>query len=274
MTWIKRIFDFYLDASIHVALAISSLVHITALTLNINVPTALYFFIFFGSICCYNFVKYGVEAEKYILVANRYHKNIQFFSLGCLFVAFYQVFFLSERVLIGLLVLGGITGLYALPVLPKNKNFRSLSGLKILIVATVWAGTTVILPVISENEAISWNVKVETLQRFLLLLILMIPFEIRDIQYDSPELKTLPQRAGIKGSKWIGVCWAILFFATTFLKHDFDAASVYAKAVLFIILLVVLFLTKLNQGKYFSSFWVEAIPIFWWIILLIGRADF
>jgi hypothetical protein len=274
MTWIKRIFDFYLDASIHVALAISSLVHITALTLNINVPTALYFFIFFGSICCYNFVKYGVEAEKYILVANRYHKNIQFFSLGCLFVAFYQVFFLSERVLIGLLVLGGITGLYALPVLPKNKNFRSLSGLKILIVATVWAGTTVILPVISENEAISWNVKVETLQRFLLLLILMIPFEIRDIQYDSPELKTLPQRAGIKGSKWIGVCWAILFFATTFLKHDFGAASVYAKAVLFIILLVVLFLTKLNQGKYFSSFWVEAIPIFWWIILLIGRADF
>jgi hypothetical protein len=274
MTWIKRIFDFYLDASIHVAFAILCLVHITALTLNINIPKALYLFIYFGSITCYNFVKYGVEAEKYILVATRYHKNIQFFSLGCFLVALYQVFFLSEAVIIGLLVLGLITGLYALPVLPKHKNFRSLSGFKILIVATVWAGTTVILPVLSQDEAITLNVKVETLQRFLFVLILLIPFEIRDMKYDSTELRTLPQRFGIKGAKLIGIGWAVLFFGSSFLMSDFDVVSIYAKAILFIILLVLLFLTNLNQGKYFSSFWVEAIPIFWWSILLVGKGYF
>ena len=271
MTLIKRIFDFYLDASIHVALAIFSLVHVTALTLNINVPQELYVFIFFGSIGCYNFVKYGVEAKKYILVANRYHKNIQFFSFGCLLFAFYQLFFLSERVIVALLILAAITGLYALPVLPRHKNFRSLSGLKILIVATVWAGTTVILPAISQLEVISWNVKIETFQRFMMVLILMVPFEIRDLKYDSAALKTLPQRVGVKGAKLIGWSWAIIFYAATFLKTDLDVTNVVVKSILFIILLAVIFRTELNQKKYFSSFWVESIPLFWWVLIMIGK---
>ena len=274
MTIIKKIFDFYLDASIHVALAIFSLVHVTALTLNINVPLELYFFIFFGSISCYNFVKFGVEAEKYILVANTYHKNIQFFSFGCLLVAGYQLFFLSERVFIGLFILAAITGLYALPVLPKNKNFRSFSGLKILIVAAVWAGATVILPAISVLDDISWNVKVEALQRFLFVLILLVPFEIRDLKYDSATLKTLPQRVGVKGAKIIGYSWTILFYAATFLKTDLDTAHIIVKTILFLVLMLMIFKTKLDQQKYFSSFWVEAIPLFWWLLFVIDKKYF
>jgi hypothetical protein len=271
MALIKRIFDFYLDASIHLALAIFSLVHVTALTLNINVPQELYIFIFFGSIGCYNFVKYGVEAEKYILVANRYHKNIQFFSFGCLLIAFYQMFLLSERVLISLFVLIAITGLYALPVLPKHKNFRSLSGLKILIVATVWAGTTVILPAISQLEVITWNVKVEVFQRFMLVLVLLVPFEIRDLKYDSVALKTLPQRVGVKGAKIIGYSWSIIFYAATFLKTNLDFISVGVNTILLLVLLGIILKTELNQKKYFSSFWVEAIPLFWWLIIIVGN---
>lgn len=270
MTVVKKIFDFYLDASIHVSLGIFSLVHVTALTLNINVSKELYFFIFFGSIACYNFVKFGVEAEKYFLVTNTYQKNIQFFSLGCLLVAGYQLLFLSERVFVGLLILAAITGLYALPVLPKHKNFRSLSGLKILIVAAVWAGTTVILPVLSELGAITWNVKVETVQRFLFVLILLVPFEIRDLKYDSLILKTLPQRVGVKGAKNIGYIWIGLFYAATFLKTDFNTQHFIVKTLLSLILVIVVYYTKKDQGKYFSSFWVEAIPLLWWLMFVIS----
>ena len=271
MSLINKIFDFYLDASIHVALGIFSLVHVTALTLNISVPLELYFFIFFGSISCYNFVKFGVEAQKYILVANTYQKNIQFFSFGCLLVAGYQLFFLSERVFVGLLILAAITGLYALPVLPKNKNFRSFSGLKILIVAAVWAGTTVILPAISQLDTISWNVKVETFQRFLFVLILLVPFEIRDLKYDNAVLKTLPQRVGVKGAKMIGYGWAILFYLITFLKTDMDRTHIVVKTILFLVLMLVIFKTELNQKKYFSSFWVEAIPLLWWLLFVVSN---
>ncbi|MDF4221351.1 hypothetical protein PXC01_07125 [Maribacter sp. M208] len=268
---IKKIFDFYLDASIHVALAIFSLVHVTALTLNINVPFELYCFIFFGSISCYNFIKFGVEAEKYILVANTYQKNIQFFSLGCLLVAAYQLFFLSEKVLISLFVLAAITGLYALPVLPRHKNFRSFSGLKILIVAAVWAGATVVLPSISVLNEISWNIKVETLQRFFFVLVLLVPFEIRDLKYDNVALKTLPQRVGFKRTIVIGYLWAIFFYTLTFLKLDVDLNYIAVKTIVFIILMVMLYKTELDQKRYFSSFWVEAIPLFWWLVFLLSK---
>ncbi|SIQ25794.1 UbiA prenyltransferase family protein [Maribacter ulvicola] len=271
MALLKKIFDFYLDASIHVALAIFSLVHVTALTLDINVPIELYFFIFFGSISCYNFVKFGVEAQKYILVVNTYHKNIQFFSFGCLLVAGYQLFFLPERVMVGLFVLTAITGLYALPVLPKHKNFRSFSGLKILIVAAVWAGTTVVLPAVSELDVISWNVKVETVQRFLFVLVLLIPFEIRDLKYDSPALKTLPQRLGVRGTKIIGYVWAILFYIATFLKTELEFAQIIVKTVLVLMVILVIYFTKINQKKYYASFWVEAIPLFWWLLFIAGK---
>lgn len=219
-------------------------------------------------------MKYGVEAEKYILVANMYHKNIQFFSFICLLVAGYNLFFLPERVFIGLIFLAAITGLYALPVLPKHKNFRSLSGLKILIVATVWAGTTVILPVLSHTEDILWNVKVETLQRFLFVLIVLVPFEIRDLKYDRPELKTLPQRIGVYRTKLIAIVWVILFFSGTFLKTDCDLIDLTVTGLVSIVLIVALVLTKLDQGKYFASFWVEAIPLFWWVLVLLEKNCF
>ncbi|MEH6761425.1 hypothetical protein [Maribacter arcticus] len=178
---------------------------------------------------------------------------------------------LSEKVLISLFVLIAITGLYALPVLPKHKNFRSLSGLKILIVATVWAGTTVILPAISQLEVITWNVKVESFQRFMLVLVLLVPFEIRDLKYDSVALKTLPQRVGVKGAKIIGYSWSIIFYAATFLKTNLDFISVGVNTILLLVLLGIILITELNQKKYFSSFWVEAIPLFWWLLIIVGN---
>ncbi|MDO1513552.1 hypothetical protein Q2T41_12895 [Maribacter confluentis] len=269
MAWFKRVFDFYLDASIHVAFAVLSLMYITALTVNINVDFHLYCFVFFGTIGCYNFVKYGVEAHKYILVANRYHKNIQFFSIICTLIAIYHSLFLSKQVFMGLLVLGGITALYALPVLPRHRNFRSLSGFKILIVALVWAGTTVILPVYSETSQIDYDIQLETVQRFLLVLVLLVPFEIRDLKYDHSDLKTLPQRLGVVGARRIGYVWVLLFYTITFLKSNVEPTLIISNTVFGLLLLLALYRSKKNQSKYYASFWVEALPIIWWTIVVL-----
>ena len=271
MTWIRRIFDFYLDASIHVALAIICLVEVTGISLNIKVPNSLIIFVFFSALSCYNFVKYGVEAEKYILVANSYHKNIQFFSLGSLIVAFFQLFHLSEEIWIALFILGAITGLYALPVLPKHKNFRSFSGLKILIVATVWAGTTVLLPVISRKIGLTWDVWVESVQRIFLVLALLVPFEIRDLKYDDAELKTLPQRLGVNRTKIIGVLWTFSFLSLSFVMEDEPMLVLYSKLVLAFVLVILILRTPVDQGRYYASFWVEALPIFWLGFLWLGK---
>jgi len=269
MRWLKRIFDFYLDASIHVALAIYALLQVTFEILNIPSDYHLSFFLFFGSISCYNFIKYGVEAEKYILVANQYHRGIQFFSLIALGFAAYHGYFLSLEVWAGIGGLTFLTALYALPVLPKAKNLRSWGGLKILVVALVWAGATVLLPVISSDLRITWDISIETFQRFVLILILLVPFEIRDLAYDNVELRTLPQRYGVTTTKIWGGFATLLFFFSTFLIDDLSSIALVHKGILFLILGITIFVTKRNQSKYFASFWVEAIPIFWWGLMLV-----
>tara|TARA_R110000868_G_scaffold170545_1_gene405852 strand:- start:21 stop:845 length:825 start_codon:yes stop_codon:yes gene_type:complete len=269
MKLIKQLFDFYIDASVHVAFAVLALLEATFILLNIPSGIHLDFFVFFGTISAYNFVKYGVEAEKYILVATRYHKNIQIFSILALFLAAYHVFYLSKEALIFLGVMVFLTGLYAIPILPHTKNLRNLGGLKIFIVALVWAGTTVLLPVYEINRAISWDIVIETIQRFVLVLILLVPFEIRDLAYDSPELKTMPQRFGVSTTRIIGSIGTVVFFALTFLKDDLKPLEIIGKGVLFLLLGFTMLLTTKKQHSYFSSFWVEAIPIFWWGILLV-----
>ena len=267
MKLLRGVFDFYLDASVHVALAIFSLVLTTTILLNIPVDWHLTYFILFGSIASYNFIKYGAEAEKYILVANRYHKNIQWFSFMALVIAIYHAFYLSLQLWIGVGVLLLLTGLYALPVLPQTKNLRSLGLVKILLVALVWAGTTVILPVIAVQEEVSCDVSIEAIQRFLMTLVLILPFEIRDLKYDKIQLKTFPQRYGYLNTKVFGIVISFVLFGLTFLKDSLSHLEIIGKGFLLLLLIFILLITKRDQRKYFASFWVEAIPIFWLAIL-------
>jgi hypothetical protein len=41
------------------------------------------------------------------------------------------------------------------------------------------------------------------------------------------------------------------------------------KGILFLAVAIVLLATPRQQSKYFASFWVEAMPIFWWLVLLL-----
>ncbi|WP_281542420.1 hypothetical protein [Maribacter aestuarii] len=274
MRWLNRIFNFYLDASIHVALAVFSLVQVTCLTFNISSDHHFSWFLFFGTISVYNFIKYGVEAEKYFLVANQYHKSIQIVSFVALGFAIYHGYFLKTSIWFGIFLLVFLTGLYAIPVLPTAKNLRSLGGLKIFVVALVWSGATVILPSLTQSDIISWDIWIDTLQRFLFVLILIIPFEIRDLKYDHESLRTLPQRYGIARTKIMGSFLVLIFFFSTFLKDQIPIFDVVGKGILFLLLGILMFITRKNQSKYFASFCVEGIPILWYLIIITMKQYF
>ncbi|MCK0156174.1 hypothetical protein MWU65_03225 [Cellulophaga sp. F20128] len=264
MKLIKRLFNFYIDASIHVALSVFCLLEITALLLNVSINQNLAFFIFFGTIACYNFIKYGVEAKKYVLVANKYHKSIQLVSVVALIIAGYFASFLNIEVWYGIAVLLVFIAFYALPVLPNARNLRSFGGLKIFMVAIVWAGTTVILPVLSSDmHVITWDVWIESFQRFIIVLVLLVPFEIRDLAFDAPELHTLPQKFGVSNTKTVASLCVLVLFFSTFLKEEVTKLDSIAKGILFLALGVLMYFTRRVQSKYFASFWIEAIPIFW-----------
>ena len=263
MRTIKFLFNLYLDASLHVALAVASLTAITYQLLEISFNFSLLGFVFFATVVCYNFVKYGVEAHKYLVVSNRYHKIIQILSFISFGLAMYFLWHLAITVWIAVAGLGLISTLYAVPMLPNAKNLRSLGGFKIYVIALVWTGFTVLIPVLNVQWELSWDLGVLCLQRFILVLVLILPFEIRDMRWDDQALKTLPQVIGPKKTQNLGLILLGVFFLLTFLKDNLLREEIWLRLIL-ILFLAPLFLTdQRKQSKYFSSFWVEGIPILW-----------
>ena len=181
----------------------------------------------------------------------------------------YFAFALSRNAILIILGLGLLTFLYTIPFFPKNyiekntKNLRAISGLKIYIIAMVWAVTVVLFPLVEANYTIDNDVIITLLQRFLFVIIVMLPFEIRDMKNDSLKLLTIPQQIGVKRTKQIGIVLLLVFFMLEYLKDELVLNSVYTLGVVTLITLLLLIGSRVNQGKYYSAFWVESIPVFW-----------
>ena len=277
MQIIKQILDFYINASIHVALAVCSLCWITNLEFGLTTDWALLCFVFFAAVTGYNFVKYFGLAKFHHRQLSPWLRFIQIFSMFCFMSLLYFGFQLNNQVMWLLLGLGVITFLYAVPLLPtswfvdKGKNLRSISGLKVYIIALVWAIVVVILPVINADMVISSDVVITGIQRYIFVLVLMLPFEIRDLNYDNLKLATIPQKIGVKQTKLVGSLLLLIFFVLNFFKDDIDTTVIVSSLIISSMTLLFLVFARQNQNKYYSAFWVESLPLIWLGILLLVR---
>lgn len=271
MRIIRVLFDFYLDASIHVGLVVTALILASSLLLNIPIDNSLLGFSFFSTIVCYNFIKYGVEAKKYLIVSKTYHKRIQVFSFLSFFSAIWFAVQLNREVWLTVVVLSVLCLLYAIPFFPRTRNLRNLAGFKIYIVGLVWAGFTVLLPVFQEKLSMDWDMFVLFVQRFLFVIVLMLPFEIRDMETDFEELRTIPQIIGIRNTTLLAIILTLLFVLLTFFKDNLSQMEIISRILLGVVLIPMLLASKKKQSKYFTSFWIEAIPIFWVILIVVLR---
>lgn len=275
MKVLKRIFDFYINSSIHVALSVFSLAWITLLEFELPYDKNVLFFIFFASITGYNFVKFFGLAKFHHRSLAKWLKYIQLFSLVCFLLMCYYVLQLEQTTLVYISVFGVVTFLYAIPFLPKKifldekQNLRSLSGLKVYVIAIVWCGVTVFLPLANADFLMNWDVSITVIQRFVFVLVLMLPFEIRDLQYDSVKLATIPQQIGVKKTKLIGVLLLMVFFFLDYLKDDMQLMNLLVLLVVTAITLLSVVLAKKEQSKYYSAFFVEGIPVLWLLLVLV-----
>lgn len=275
MALLKQIFNFYIDSSIHVALAVFALSWVTLLEFGIPYDRAELYFIFFASITGYNFVKYFGLARFHHRSLTNWLKLIQVFSLMCFIGMCYFALKLELISLVVILGFGVVTFLYAIPFLPnkilydKHKNLRNVSGLKVYIIALVWAGVTLVLPLLNNHVPLDTNVVVTGFQRFVFVTVLMFPFEIRDLNYDSLKLATIPQQIGIKNTKMVGVLLLMLFFLLEFLKPQLNVEHTVSMLITMFVTLMFLIFANRNQGRYYSSFWVEGIPLVWLLLLLV-----
>lgn len=255
MNWLQKTINFYINASIHVAWAILSLVKITAITYQIHVSLFYYLVVFFGAIWTYNLLKYYTFiCPKKTLSIGLILTTLLAFILSILF--YYKLEVIEQ---IGLFLAGIIVFVYPL--------LRKIGWLKLFVVAFVVNYVTLIIPLFYFNKLDF----IFSIQRFLLLFALLVPFEILDSRTDNKNMRTLPQRFGIGKTKILGY-FAVLscvildfYLSSNFYTNFFFWVAFFIS----IITIVTIYFASTQKSNYYTSFWVESLPIVWWLILIV-----
>jgi len=270
MQILKRLFDFYIYSNIHVAIGAFSFVKITLLSFGMTEnETAL--FVFFSTILSYNFIRFMDLPKRNSDFGNWFYKSKkQLLLISILSGMFCLYFFVSFKIdaIVALTPFVLLTLFYGMKLPRKAVSLRYIPGLKIFVIAFCFAGITVLFPLVQNGIEITFSIWVFLLQRLFFVILITLPFDIRDVDSDTKILKTIPQLLGVIAAKLVGLILAVFIFLIEFIYHfENGKNSTIVLSISFLAVLLLLFSSK-NQSKYYSSFWVEALPIFWLVIFV------
>lgn len=268
MVVLKKIIDFYINSSLHVAFSAFALVSMTHYFFNIDGGLSIVFFAFFGTVVGYNFVKYDALAR---LNKNQIKKELKgivllsFLSSIACFYFFLQLCWVTQ---ISAFVFLGLTLLYTLPFFPNKQNARNWKGVKIYIIGITWVGVTVILPLVEAEIPFSMDMLLMAFQRFLLVFSIVLVFDIVDVKRDDIHLQTVPQKIGVKLTKKLGyLLLFLLLILEFFYNNNHHFLPYFFKLLVCGTIAIFLLFAHENRSRYYASFWLESVPILWWMLI-------
>ncbi len=268
MLLLKKIVNFYLNASIHVALATTALVQMTFYFCFLPFNAAVTSLVLFGTIFSYNFIKYAQIIVKRKPLTP-YLKYITGLSLLSLVITLISFFFLNFNTQLLTVFFGLLCVLYVIPLAKSKTNLRNYAGIKIYIVSLCWAGVTTLLPIVNADQNIEMDILFKFLQRFVLTLILILIFEINDLKYDDIRLKTVPQTIGVLKTKYLIGLLLIPFYFLEFLKVNYYGNQWIINLILVAVIALFTYYANPNRSKYYTLFWVESIPMLWFLLIIL-----
>jgi len=274
MNSFKKVFEFYIQSNLHVAIAVWCLSMITGLYFNIDAYSSA-LFLGLSTFVAYNtitFQKYRAAAIKKEVKTWFYSNRKLLFILN--FLALYKlvtlVFYIHYISLIAIFPFILLTALYMLRIIKikgQRYSLRSIPGLKIFSIAISWAGLVTFLPLIENSVVLGARTWIFFIQQFLFVLALALPFDIRDMDFDMSNLKTIPLVLGLKKTKYFAILILLSITVNSFFAFGSHLSVIFA--ITNTVLALFIWCSKKGQAKYYASFFIEAVPIFWFLLLYI-----
>ncbi|MGN7819247.1 UbiA family prenyltransferase [Chitinophaga sp. 22536] len=190
---LRSIFNFILFTSVFIALCALLMIWQTNQLLGLQYPQlTFYLFVFFSTICSYNFHWYltpgSYSSSERLQWVDRYRDLMLMLCGVGLAGALFYFWPLRNH----WLVLSGaavLTFLYSAPKVPYKPFtwLRRIAIGKTLFLTAVWTYVTTLLPAFVANQGLSWPLILFTLHRFLLIYAICILFDFRDVESDKKE---------------------------------------------------------------------------------------
>ena len=172
-------------------------------------------FAFFSTVVAYNGQRLFKAKEgkntpwlSWVRAHSKSLLGITVFSILAAGICLLQIIQLKYDALLLLIFASVSSVLYVIRI--GNKNAREVPYLKIHLIAFTWVFVLVLFPVLNEN--IEVHVLWMFVAHYFYVVAVTIPFDIRDLKYDDPSHKTIPQVLGVFFAKINGIVLLILFF--------------------------------------------------------------
>jgi len=173
---------------------------------------------------------------------------------------------------------GVVAGLYPLlwrKPLQAFTSLRDIPFLKVILISASWAYVTYWIPQWLQMKDIVIRHYLEVGLRLLLVIGLVIPFDLRDLKYDAPQLRTLPQVLGPRQA----LQWAVFVFvlAQIWIVLCYFIWAMPIGTALGWLLGLELGIALLQRSRQMATdsyvaWWVEGIPIYLLTSVLICQA--
>ena len=195
--------------------------------IQLNIPNPYWYglFVFSSTLLTYNIQRFIKSTQTvthqtnhilWILSNKKEFYFIGLVSISLVFYSFIQLFHWNFTSLLILFISLIISILYVYKI--KSKSLRDTPYLKIHLIAFIWVVALGIFELINEQifEFEEWMF---VLIHYFYVLAVTIPFDIRDLKYDDPKKRTIPQVLGVKNSKMMSFGLMLLY---TFLAIYFQ----------------------------------------------------
>ena len=283
--YLRQGIDLLLFSNVFIALCAVAQAMVTYQLLKVNPDIYILALLFSSTIALYNFSIFLSKPKnperstsfRVRWIFSHYRLMITISMIAILSIIPLSLF-LSTSSKILLLILAFISIAYNLPLFSiQDKKFgiRNIPGIKLFLIASVWALSCVLLPSLELEShkvtTVTLNDKIILIvNRFLFFAAIAVPFDVRDIYQDKfYELKTIPVLFGEKWSLLIcqGFLGAYLILLLVF-NDQFDTDFI-GLSLTIILCGWLIFKSKWKKNEYYYFLFLDGILILQYLMLIL-----
>jgi 4-hydroxybenzoate polyprenyltransferase len=276
----KKIFDFFIFSSIYIALCAVLMVYQThQLLLHVKPSFNFLAFVFFSTICSYNFHWYLTPQSatfSHRIKWAQQHKNwhLILYIIGLIGCGIY--FFTISKHWLAVAFGALLTFLYSAPKIPQTffKALKKIAIGKTVFLSFVWMYVTTVLPIIIVGEKWKTDFILFASSRLFLIYAICILFDYRDREDDKNDgIKSMITLLSEKGINILFFISLIIFAASTIGLYNYD----HSLLIIFILLIPGMMVgalynySKNNFSDYLYYFILDGLMMFSGLLMLVGR---
>ena len=187
---LKKAFDFFVFTSLFIACCAVLMVYQAFLLFGVQFPLSVYGFVFFGSVCSYNFHWFltppQIPGTSHKLQWNLNNRplHLLLFIIGITGAAICSFLLIEHWLWLGITAF--LTFLYSAPMIPLRafRWLRKIAIAKTIYLAFAWAHITASLPLLIVQEGLAAEHIWYLVNRFFFLYAICIVFDRRDVDSD------------------------------------------------------------------------------------------